>query len=116
MTDLFKLDTPINNPSKIDDADREFNIYKAVKSTEHYGISHNGLLVTGLFLEVYAKGCGYDLLTEEIGNLGTDAIIHLPKGGLIEGNLYYAVGTELQRDWESGLIDYWEVQITPFKL
>jgi len=54
---------------------------------------------------------GYSVLDDQLENLGSEAIVHLPKDGLIEGRLYESRATNVSRDWETGYPDDWDVEI-----
>ncbi len=84
-------------------------VYKAVK-TNDFGLHEDGVLVTGLMLKRHSMD-GYSVLDDQLETLGSEAIVHLPKDGLIEGRLYESRAVNLSHDWETGYVDDWEVGI-----
>ncbi len=87
--------------------------YRAQKSQGAFGVSDDNKLHTGLTLErIEQEGDnGCDIIDEEISNIGAEANIILPDGGLIEGHIYEAVAVNIKRDWETSCVDDWDVQI-----
>ncbi len=60
------------------------------------------------------QGNGYDLIDEEISNIGVETAIEsliFPDEGLIYGKKYQARATNLSRDWESGQIDDYNIEL-----
>lgn len=88
-------------------------LYRAQRAQTGFGIGEDNQLYTGLTLALVDpenfQGC--DLIEEEINNVGAEAHFLLPEDGLIEGHLYEAIAVNLQRDWESGIIDGWDVKL-----
>ncbi len=104
---LMEPDTVVHKPDPM--------IYEAVKVTTQYGISNDNTLITGLELVPYANiEEGYSLLTTEIQEIGTEVIVHLPEGGLVEGKLYVSKATNISRDWEMGIIDDYDITIEEY--
>lgn len=87
-------------------------IYRAVTDTTKVGLSAEGEVIAGIRLEL-VEADEYDCLADEIANIGADALIHLPEGGLIPGQLYEPRVTNLKRDLESGYIDEWDITLYP---
>ncbi len=92
----------------------ESYIYKAVATKTNYGVTAGNRLITGLELQP-VEDCGYDLLTEELLNVGGEVIIHFPKEGIIEGAKYEVFAVNESRDWETGLVDDYELELRKVK-
>ncbi|KJZ17374.1 hypothetical protein TW86_03715 [Halomonas sp. S2151] len=76
--------------------------------TETFGVRDDSSLITGLVLEPLVV-MGYDCLSESLSELGVDAQVEMPEGGLKEGSLYIPTVINVSRDWESGVVDDWDV-------
>lgn len=76
-------------------------------------VSPNGEIITGVSL-VPISDCGYDCADEMIENTG-DAHIILESPPVI-GQVYEPCVINIHRDWESGVIDDWDVIMRPTKL
>lgn len=93
--------------------------YRAER-TEDWGMGINGGLIAGLTLnplpEDDPEGLDpkypLDPLSDEIGEAHTEAPIHLPEGGLVEGRVYTLV-YEAYTDWETGIVDDYDVYLVP---
>lgn len=87
--------------------------YRAQRSQGGFGIGEDNQLYTGLTLALIDPDDfqGSDLIEEEINNVGAEAHIILPDGGLIEGHIYEGIVVNLQRDWESGIVEDWDVKL-----
>jgi len=84
--------------------------YKAVPSDGGFGISEDGIIHTGICLELIQNDeYGHDPLEEMIDNLRDEAPILLPDEGLILGHIYEPRCINISRDWESGIVDDWDV-------
>ena len=88
-------------------------IYRAEIDTASVGITGDLGVVSGIRLRLIYQD-GYDCLADELQNLGVDAVINLPDGGLTPGQLYTPCVTNEARDWETGCIDSWDITIYPF--
>jgi hypothetical protein len=108
MTDTFTL-TPAPEPVP------DLAIYRAVADPQAFGMNDQGVLIAGLRLELVYEA-GYDALAEEFENAGMDATlrIHLPPEGLIADRLYTPQVINEQRDWESGIVDEWDIELRPY--
>lgn len=100
--------TPVEQP-------RDLAIYRAVADSQALGLNSEGDLIAGLRLEL-AFTEGYNLLNDHLDNLGDEATssIFLPNEGLIAGQLYTPAVTNISRDWESGVIDAWDIALIPY--
>ncbi len=76
-----------------------------------FGIDDESQLVCGLTLEIVEGTYDIDMLANEIREAGADASLLFPAGGLKEGALYSARATNITCDWESGIIDGWDIEI-----
>ena len=87
--------------------------YRAQRAQTGFGIGEDNQLYTGLTLALVDpenfQGC--DFIEEEINNVGAEAHILLPEDGLVEGHIYEAYATNLQTDWETGMVDDWDIQL-----
>lgn len=66
----------------------------------------------GRTLRVMKKSTNYDLLSDEVDAVG----VHEALGGIInlhsvEDGLYVVGVTNISHDWESGVIDGWELKL-----
>lgn len=88
------------------------HIYRAYKSNQ-FGMTEDMQLVCGLVLGIANHGNGWDALEDMIENTGGDCIefIIFPEEGLIEGAYYESRVVNESRDWESGFVDDWDVEI-----
>lgn len=86
-------------------------IYTLVQS-EQFGMSINGNIIAGYEL-VSIQGSGYDLISEEINNIGEtiNETLIIPKEGLIVGKNYRAITTNMSTDWETGVIDDYDIEL-----
>lgn len=73
-----------------------------------FGISDDGVIISGLALVHYAS-TDFDFVGEDISNLGAEASFIIPET-LIEGGVYRANMTNLSRDWETGHVEDWSVE------
>lgn len=87
-------------------------IYKAVKG-DNYGVSENGEVYVGLKLEYQPESVGYDPLKEQIECIGNEGSIIMPDG-IEEGKLYIVKICNISRDYESGVIDDWDVSLKKY--
>lgn len=87
--------------------------YRAQLAKTGFGIGEDNQLYTGLTLALVdpENFSGCDLIEEEINNVGSEAHILLPDGGLTEGHIYEAIAVNLTTDWETGMIDDWDVKL-----
>ncbi len=88
--------------------------YRAQKSQGCFGIDDDNNLHTGLTLTTFHPKeflQENDLLGEEITNIGAEAHIILPDGGLIEGHIYEASAINISTDWETGVIDDYDIEL-----
>lgn len=84
--------------------------YRAVPSAGGYGISEDNSIHTGICLEpIQDEECGYDPLQDMLENLGAESPILLPDEGLILGHIYEPRCINISRDWESGIVDDWDI-------
>lgn len=88
-------------------------LYRAQRAQTGFGIGEDNQLYTGLTLALVDpenfQGC--DLIEEEINNVGAEAHIILPEHGLVEGHIYEGIVVNLQTDWETGIVDDWDVKL-----
>lgn len=104
----------INLLEKEPDPDAVPYIYE-LQPTDEIGLSispSGGRVVTGYEL-VATQGVGYDLIYEEISNIGEVCVESLivPEGGLKVGSKYKAIVVNESKDWETGLLDDWDVEL-----
>lgn len=84
--------------------------YKAVASGGGFGISEDGIVHSGICLEpIQNDEDGYDPLQDMIENLREESPILLPDDGLILGHIYEPRCINVSRDWESGIVDDWDI-------
>lgn len=94
---------------------RDLAIYRAVLDPQGLGLNSEGDLITGLRLDlVFTEG--HNVLDQHLDDLGTEATasIYLPDGGLLPDQLYTPTVTNISRDWESGIIDQWDISLIPY--
>lgn len=98
--------------NKNQEEQKHIAIYKAVKE-EGYGLSDDGCVYVGLKLELQPESEGHDVLQEQIENIGSEGNIEMPDG-IEEGKMYIAKPCNVSRDWESGIIDDWDVELREY--
>ena len=83
-----------------------------LKQSEQFGLSLGGAIIAGYEL-VSIQGSGYDLIHEEIVNIGDtiNETLIIPKEGLIVGKNYRAIVTNQNTDWETGAIDDYDIEL-----
>lgn len=82
-------------------------LYHVVPTTS-VGLTVNNEIVTGLKIEAFTEG-GFSPAEEHISNLGNDADFIIP-ADLKVGDILESICTNLSRDWESGMVDDWDVE------
>lgn len=92
----------------------KYPIYFATKHTE-YGIDINNYFVAGVTLAPVDPYFEFDPIHEELGAIGAEAAIFLPAGGLQAGKFYEAVYRNESRDWETGIINDYEIHLQEYK-
>ena len=90
-------------------AERLADLYRAER-TEEWGMTEDGKFVAGLVLTPLDTERP-DFIGEELSQIGTDANIILPRGGLTEGAVYRAVCVNEHRDWETGTVDFYDIKL-----
>ena len=97
---------------------KDFAIYKAVRSEQVFGLSEDSTIVFGACLEPYLMTghCVLAEILEGVGGCLVDCTITMPEGGLIVGRFYKAIAINISHDWESGVVDDYEVGFEEVKL
>lgn len=65
------------------------------------------------FLKRMSKG--FNLLREEIANIGTDVVEHIINLDQCIDGVYEVVTCNEHRDWETGYVDDYDLRLVPYK-
>lgn len=78
---------------------------------KNYGINDDGVIITGLALVPYLSTL-FDYVEDDVSNLGSDASLIIPDE-VVEGVIYEAFMVNMSRDWESGHVEDWDIELKP---
>lgn len=87
-----------------------FATYTAVPHQGFFGVDENQKIVVGMTLQASIEG--FDILGEEITNIGSDAHIILPGNGIELGKRYSVTVVNETRDWETGHVEDYDLKLT----
>ena len=85
-------------------------LYRAVICNDFWGVGDGVDFITGITLERITEEPEWDIIYDEIAEIGNEAPIYLPEGGLVVGQVYEAVVTPY-RDWETGIVDDYDIHL-----
>lgn len=93
-------------------------LYQAVLNhpKQSYDIDKNGNLIilgTETITLVPYHVDGFDFLEEDILQAGSDVSIILPKDEIVAGEILEAIIVNEMTDWETGIIDSWDIELVP---
>jgi hypothetical protein len=88
-------------------------LYRAIKSDD-YGIGGDSNVIYGMTLQ-FLDG-DYNPIDEDLSNAGHDAVIEFPPDGLEENQIYEVIYTNISTDYETGIIDGWDLKVIKYEL
>lgn len=102
-------------PKLWDSKTKESKSRTVVKVVTSYWCDKRGVYSKRSFKVLKRKSFGYNLLLEECAYIGTDVVKRILNFNDVEDGIYEVVICNISRDWESGQIDDWDLELVEFK-
>lgn len=85
-----------------------------VKIQTSYWHDRNGAYARKSIKVLKRKSFGYNLLLEECGMSGAECISRILNFNDVDDGIYELIVCNISKDWETGQIDDWDLELVPF--